>query len=286
MFSRLILGIKRDPKRFGMFFLFSYSWCWIVIEPILGIGISESFSGGWYFYLFFLLVSLIVASLLTWPKDFIKLRLGASNTEIEILFGDLFNFDSFIAIPVSQFFEYEVDLLVSQRSLHAQVINRFFPDELDLYAERIISSLDGEPYKTVRNRRRGEEKKYKFGTTVQIKKDNNNFILFALTKTELKSKVTKNNSDVTILWKTLMRFWNKTRNIANGEIINIPLIGSGVSGIGLPPMRLLELNLLAILESTKKGGFITNKIRVVIKNDHFDMIDLIALKKTWNSKYS
>ena len=290
-FKKIILGIKRAPRRFFSSLLSSYATLWVIIEPILGIGISESVIGNLNYYLTFFAASIIFGIILVYPVENVKLILKNTNTVVSIFFGDIFKTKGIKAIPVSQFFETEIEELVSPKSIHAQLMKIHFPNELELYRTRLKKGLINEEtqylysnehnnYVLIKNRGRGEEKKYEIGTTVVIEKDQETFLIFALTKTELKSYSTLNNADILQLWKALKGLWEKARSVAEGRKVNIPLLGSGIAGIGLPPQRLIELNLLAILEFNKKAH-ISNEIQIVLHESLKNEIDLLTLKRTW-----
>ena len=68
-------------------------------------------------------------------------------------------------------------------------------------------------------------------------------MLFALTETELEGYITQGNCNVSKMWISLEQFWQEARNYSRGKPVNIPLVGSGVTGIRLSANRILELNL-------------------------------------------
>ncbi len=62
--------------------------------------------------------------------------------------------------------------------------------------------------------------------------------------------------------------------------MNVPLIGSGLSGVGLPTRVLLDLIILSAITETKKKE-VTNRIRIVIYKDRFDDLDLRDVRHYW-----
>ncbi|NES98945.1 MAG: hypothetical protein F6K32_28040 [Desertifilum sp. SIO1I2] len=128
-----------------------------------------------------------------------------------------------------------------------------------------------------------KEKYYPLGTTVTLELNGQDYILFALTETELKGHIPDNNCNVSKMWIALEKFWEKARIHARGNAVNIPLIGSGVTGIRLNPTRLLELNLLAITNAIEEGGKITTEeVRIVLHPKYIEDIDLNDFQSIWN----
>ena len=73
----------------------------------------------------------------------------------------------------------------------------------------------------------------------------------------------------------------KARVSVGGEPLVVPLIGTGVSGMGLEPRQLLDLIILSVITATKRHE-ITMDIRIVITNDRFEEIDLRRVRNHWS----
>ena len=73
----------------------------------------------------------------------------------------------------------------------------------------------------------------------------------------------------------------KGKGLAGGAPVVVPLVGSGVSGVGLPPRELLDLIILSAITETKKQQIATC-IRIVLAPDRFDEIDLKEIKRYWS----
>ena len=127
-----------------------------------------------------------------------------------------------------------------------------------------------------------KEKLYQPGTVASIEYLQQKYLLVAITKTELKGHIPIDNCDVTRLWIALQEFWQNARYLTRGSPVNIPLIGSGVTGISLHPNQLLELNVLAIINALSRSGPITSsEIRIILHPRFLDDIDLDNFQKIW-----
>jgi len=62
--------------------------------------------------------------------------------------------------------------------------------------------------------------------------------------------------------------------------VNLPLVGSGLSNLGLTARDLLNLLILSAITETKAKD-ITRTIRVVLHRSRFDEVDLREIKQHW-----
>ena len=251
---RVILGVKQKPLKACAYIFIAYAAIWTVLEPLISIvsPVSEYFSGELKFYLLLLISSLIGLYRSAIPQE---LSIQYGNSEIKIAFGDLFLFPGIKTIPVSRYF-YEIEVVPT--SLQNKIIQFFLQSQegmrgLELYKKNLSSALEHAPYQeNYRNATQREEKYYPLGTTAFLELNGENYMLFALTETERRENIPANNCDISKMWSALLSFWQKARVYSRGQPINIPLIGSGITGIRLSPVRILELNLLAIVRC--QGG--------------------------------
>ncbi len=234
------------------------------------------------------LVSFLLAFLLCKLIKLPKLKKISLSDNIEICSGDLFAMDGIKIIPVSRFF-YETG--VYEASLQYQVINKFkLAKGIEDYQKQMDDELGNEdPEIKTRDETLGEEKYYPLGTTALIEniedKKQEKYLLLALTKTELKGKIPDVNCDIKSLWTALGRLWASVHKRGIDDTVNVPLLGSGVAGVGLSANRILEINLLALLASLKERPVIPKKIRIVIYHKHFNKLDLRALKREWENEF-
>jgi hypothetical protein len=279
--KRFYIGIKRKPIHFLISVFFVYGIFWATIEPLLVIvKSSEKYLTGIYIYLVIVFISIIVGFFRSVPHTKIKLT-----DNIQIIFGDLFTFEGYKAIPVSQFF-YETEVIES--SLQNIVIKKFINSDegvkgLNKYLYQLDTKLAKKPAKLVyRTETNTEEKYYPLGTAINIEFKNEEYILFAITKTEHRGNIPNDNCDVNIMWDVLDKFWKYARENSRGQAINIPLIGSGVTGINLPELNILEINLIALKNSMRERGKITtNEVRIILHPMYYQKIDLDYIKHLW-----
>ncbi|NES21509.1 MAG: hypothetical protein F6K41_21900 [Symploca sp. SIO3E6] len=286
--QRVIIGIKKQPLKLLTSIFLAYAAIWTILEPIIGIvpNAAQSFSGDVKFFTL-IVISLCIGFYRNAVPNSINIKHG--NYSIVILFGDLFSCNGFKVIPVSRYF---FETQVVPTSLQSKIIQMFVQSRegdkgFSLYNQSLSSALQSTAYE---ERHRGatnqKERYYPLGATAVLELDGNNYMMFALTETELKGYIPKDNCNVSRMWIALENFWREARINARGKVINIPLIGSGVTGIKLNPSRLLEVNFLALVNELEEGGKITTEeVRIVLHPKYIEDINLSDFQSIWSSGF-
>lgn len=258
---------------------------WAILEPLFAFFPSLSSTvTGWYWYIGLVIISLAIGAFQARPQNKLYFQIG--NNRIEIVFGDLFKQPGIKVIPVSTFL-YETE--VYESSLQRIVIN-----EITSGAELLQGLIDYEELlnqasksqqplvDSLRDPTRISEPQYPVGTTATIRHNRQIYLYLALTKTELKNRIPDDNCNVTQLWNALEAMWVSTKNEARGQDINIPLLGSGATGINLKSNRLLELNLLSLRDAILTNGQLTTgTIRIVLYRPKHGNINLKEYASLW-----
>lgn len=213
-----------------------------------------------------------------WKPSKVTLQVANCQTCIEILFGDLFEQDGIRAIAVNEFFDSELGKPVSPKSVHGLFIQKCFGGQtqsLDAQLQQQLSSFvpHANGMKVC-----GKQDCYPIGTTALINVNSDRYIAFAFAKTE--PATCKAYSSVEYMSKALHKVWERARTEAGGYPVNLPLVGSGLSGMGLPTRDLLNLIVLSAITETKTRE-ITQTIRIVLHESRFKEIDLRDFKAKW-----
>ncbi len=270
------LGIKRHPGKFVRDMFLTYSVFWTLIESTSYFFPKEQYQGtpG---YLALILIGLLIACIRAYPSSSINFKIAHSNTKVTVLFGDLLQRKGHIAIPVNEFFDSELGIPVSPKSLHGIVINTFFGGHPASFDQLIAADLANTPGQDTQ-RIGGKIRQYPIGTTAAIKTNSHQFLLFALSKTDIVTS--KASATVANLVDALEGLCAKARVVLGGEKLVLPLVGSGLSGTGLPANQLLQLILLVLVNETKKNQFAFD-VEIVIHGDRFDEVDLSLVENLW-----
>jgi hypothetical protein len=224
-----------------------------------------------------LVISVVYALKQVWKPSKITFKVPTCYTTIEILYGDIFEQDGLRAIAVSEYFDTKLGRPVSDKSLHGAFLMKCFggvQEGIDKLIDEQLENVDSTTVPKVE----GKIKCYPIGTTALIKVVQDCYILFAFTKAD--PNTCKAYSDVELMWKALHRLWQRAREDCGGHSLNLPLVGSGLSGLGLPTHDLLNLLLLSAITETKATE-ITQVIRIVLHRDRFEDVDLREIKAQW-----
>ena len=211
-----------------------------------------------------------------WCKN-LKLKIGKVDVTIKI--GNIFKEEGLKVIPVNEYFDTLVDdIIISNNSLHGLYVKNYQKyNNLESLDKEINNKLiNYSPYEINTKRILGKQKRYNIGTTIVI----NDFILTALTKFNDNDEAYLSMQDYLIF---LNKFWNEINRIHNGRIINVPIIGTGISRIN--PVLTEQEYLEQIIWSLKTSTLTTSKSRVnvIIYDLDKDKISLLRLKKIFKN---
>lgn len=274
--TKVFLGISRHPKRFFLAIAFGYASLWTVLEPIFSIANLKTTGYNCPYLIGYILCSLIIAVIVVYPKKKVQFDLNNTNTKVEIEFGDLFKTTGHKVISASEYFDSKIGKPVSPRSLQGIFIEKILGGHTNIFDSAVNTQLAGQEIGTVQ-RVDGKNLKYELGTTITIEYNQSQYFVFALSNTDNDCNA---NSTPSLMLKALEGLWNKVRIEGNGTDINLPLIGNGLSRIGLPPSQLLQLTLISLLKAAKERD-LSSTIRIVLTQDVFDKIDLEIIKNNW-----
>jgi len=272
----LLRGLRSHPWRILTYSFAAFSVLWTLTDGITHFLPGVKIEGGYALSLI-ILASIAYGLNRFWKPSRIVIKVATTNTKIEVLFGDLFAQNGLRGIGVTDFFESELGSPVSETSLHGLFLKKCFGGGATDFDRQIKEELKDITFEQV-VKSDGKKKRFPIGTTAEINVDDEKYIVFALAATD--PETCKAKSDVTKMWIALHSLWQRGRIEAGGHPLNVPLIGSGLSGIGLPSRDLLNLIILSAITETKSNR-ITEVIRIVLHPDRFEEIDLRDVKKHW-----
>jgi len=272
-------GICRHPLKAVSHIFVAFSVMWTITEALSyfvpGIMVKGPIALGALVF-----ISIIYGLKKVWKPSKITIDVAHTNTCIIVLFGDLFEQDGIRAIAVNDFFDSKLGKPVSEKSLHGIFLNKCFGGYPEPFDKQVHGNLkDSAPSETA-ERDEGKSKRYPIGTTALLTAERDRYIAVALTQTNISTS--KVSADVTMMWIALHKLWQRARIESGGAPLNVPLIGSGLSGLGLPTRDLLNLIILSAITETKEK-LITNVIRIVLNRDRYDELDLRDVKQHWES---
>lgn len=272
----ILLGIRQHPWKAFIYFFTSFSVLWTIVEgsthfiPTLelrGIGVL------------FIVIAVGLgysAHRIRRPSS-VSFNINHTNTKLEIKFSDIFVEDGVKAIAVNDFFDSEIGLPVSERSLHGIFLSKCFGGHPEVFDKVIREELASITCKT-KKRNQGKDKRYPIGATALIPVNTDRYLCFALCRTDIAT--CKAEADIPTLWRALEGLYGKARNCLGGAPLVLPLVGSALAGVGVPARDLLDLIVLSVITESKQKQ-VTTLIKIILTSDRFEEIDLNDIKKYW-----
>jgi hypothetical protein len=276
---RIVGGVQKKPSRLLTGWFLGFTVLWTLLDPALALlpALPNKLAGPGHYLLLFALSFPIGVWRAMLPGR-VRFKIKNTNTLLDISFGDLFKAPGCKVIPVNEYFDSELGDHVSARSLHGQLLRDYFGGHPASFNERVDEDLKTQASEEV-SRPTGRSRRYPIGTTAVVPARDQRFLLVAFCKTDLETL--KAFADVPDLWAALSGLWRKARICAGGDTVSVPLIGGGLSGLGLPSSQLLQLLLISIVRENKREH-IANEIQVILPDACLDEIDLRPIKDEWS----
>ena len=214
-------------------------------------------------------------------KAVIKIR--SIGMEIVIGRGDIFKQTGVAVVGVNDFFDTVVDdCHISGRSVHGQMIRKFWArDVLDLNTQ-IAESLKDAPAVAVKRDGIVKENRYAIGTSAFVQAmSGERFILVALSETDPESHRTQ--SSMEMLLQAVRGALKVAREHANGDPVSFYLMGGGNARIKASDQMLLSTMLSAIITECLVCEKVSSRINIVL-NEKSSVLssNLHDLEKAWS----
>ena len=268
---------KRTAADFFIFGFSAYGVLWTIVKSIGTFFPNLKIDGYWY------AIIVVIASgsglWRAWPRNHVELRVPASDSSLEIRFGNIFDGGGVVVIPVNEYFDGELGDHVSERSLHGQFIQCVLGGQSQSFYDLINKDLKSVPSKQMK-RESGRCAKYPIGTVARADIRDKRYLLVALSRTNIKTL--KASATVHELWDCLAGTWQGVRNYSGGNSVKVPLFGSGLSGVGLSHKFLIDLIAMSFLYYTKEEK-IADKVTLVLPSKLKGEIDLVATRRSWTN---
>lgn len=265
-------------------FLSWLGFAWLVFKIVDLFNLTENPLPGWVF------VTLVVVGTLGstiydaffgcgFLRKSISIPSNSFDTKIKVLYGDIFMQEGWRVVAVNDFFDSIVDgKHVASNTLHGKMLSNYWGGNTADWDAQIENAIGEYPHEKVA-RRTGKEKRFDLGTTARTSIQSDQFLCVAMGETNEDYEVHTTSEEFLLATKKMLR---KARSFCSGEPLSIPVMGSGLLRTGVKFNILLHLILLAVFDETKDSK-ITNEIRIVIYEGNYSDVNLLALKKEWES---
>lgn len=250
----------------------TYGLLWTFVESV-GACFSFIKPNGLLGYALLVVPSVAFGLWRAWPVSRVELPVPNSDSVLCIEFGNIWEKNGCIAIQVNEYFDSLLGDHVSPNSLHGQFIRNVLRGQSTDFDTYVTRALANESFDVV-PRTSGNSKRYKIGTTASIDIGPKRFLLFAFAKTDINTL--KASATVHEIWDALAGLWRSVTVRSNGDPVFMPLIGTGLSGVGLPARNILQILMTSFSYNTKKQK-VANRLTIVLPKSLSKEIDLREL---------
>lgn len=226
--------------------------------------------------LFMILLIIIYVCIYIYAINLKSVDIKINRVCLTIKYGDLFKQEGLKVIPVNEYFDTTVDnKIISKSTIHGKFILANYPSvqHISILDNEIDKELKGIESESNSDRSIGKNVKYPISTSIEV---GGEYILTAFTKYDDYNIPYLNNDDYLLF---LHKFWDEINKINSGRVVNIPLLGTGLSRI-MPNFS--EQDFLEQLIWSIKTSNLTRtrcKINIIIYKDMKDCISIFRLKK-------
>lgn len=213
--------------------------------------------------LFIYILIVITIRIILSRKNFYTIKVRKNKIDIKI--GDIFKEKGLILIPFNEYFDTTVDdIVISKNSLHGKLINKCKINTNDL-KKFILESKDPKALPR-ENTPRGD--KFPLGRIIKYKK----YLLLSFShfNDDNVANITRIEYE-----KCLATMWKELRRTYSGEMIILPLIGSGITSF-TDITEKSNLDLLKCMLCTLKfsNEQFQNDIKIVVTDEVWNDLDL------------
>lgn len=210
----------------------------------------------------------------------ITIDLPNLRTRINVFAGDLLDQNGCAIVPANDFFDNVVnESIVAEKSVDGQMIKRFWAGNLSSMDNTVNEQLRNVPFTAEERALPAKNKRYAIGTSVVLRaRDGLRIIWVALTNTDIATN--KTHAGMEDLQFAIRSALVTARNKGNGDTLNFPLMGGGLSRTGLSSSFLLNL-LIGVIVDESKNESIAETVNIVLTHKVINELNLFEIKRSW-----
>jgi len=228
-------------------------------------------------YLAFAIAGSAVAFLIrVYEPRHVAFCIPSTATKVTLKFADLFEQDADIVVAVTEYIDGEIGQRVSGRSVHGQLIQRWFSSEAE-FRNAVDAKLVTQSA-TSTGRSPGPDAAYPLGTTIRVSAGPKQAYIFVFAHADpVTDKAFVGLSEAIDAVRAMLLCLHQH---ASGRAVAMPLIGTGQSSLNLPPQHLLRLLVLLIVTVAREKA-LPRDVRICLHDDCFEELDLREIARDW-----
>lgn len=200
-----------------------------------------------------------------------------TETEIVLTTGDLFSESADIVIAFSDTFDTATagNLVINSSSLQGQLLGRLYDgnvEALDHDLDQALASMPPTTWETRDDKVLGKLRRYPIGTVAVLELSERR--IFAVAVSRMGNDLNAHSSPG-FLQAGLNRLWDNVRD-SGGRPVSMPIIGSGLSRIGMSKEYLLGEIITSFRAQTQMNP-VCPELRIIIHPSDLKSIDIIGI---------
>jgi hypothetical protein len=275
MKKQLVYIIQDNKKQLAIHFLASFGTIWLFIEFLSALfdtvrNCTNNYD--WYFLIFVILISLFYGFREAWPLMKMSRKFKSSNTEICVIIGDLFSQPHNLVVTSSDFFDTSIPQ-GTRVSLKSQMIDKYFSGNIQTLDRLIDKSLvDQGANGTFESSKNGKKYRFPIGTIAVVPASQNKIFIAVLATLTFQNNIKHTLSDPNKLHIALNELWKQVRIEGRMKEVSVPILGSGLAGINLSNLMVIELIIMSYAINSKTNR-ISDKLTIVLPKEKYDPRD-------------
>ena len=228
---------------------------WLIVETLDFFQVYTRDKYGPYAFIFFLLLSLVLAIVFRRPIKSILVSFPQNDFSVEVRIEDLFEVTG--AIMISTNTDFEADVAggkISPESLQGQFTARYFTGNQNALLEQIREALKDVPGSAP----------YPMGTTIPIATHGKTFYFTAMAELNEQGNASSSPENVHIALEGL---WNHVREAGELQELAVPVLGTGRGRLKLSRKKMISLIAESFVDASEQNKFAEHLVVVVRPDD-------------------
>lgn len=254
-------------KQFLIHSMAAGGFCWTVSQILMAFSILSP--GGFIqLWWLFLIISITYSTIRVWPRKRFSYLISGRDISVELVIGDIFDEEGPVVVGSTVSFETSHEL-ISGNSIQGQFTHKYCRDEQDV-ADQVANTIG-----------RGI---HSIGTTTAIKSNKKTGYFCAIARFNDNGVAFGTLGDIT---NALPALWNYIATKALKEIINVPILGSGLARAPAKREELFKMIVQSFVAATSEIS-LCDGIRIVVRQkdlEHFNIDEMRDFLK-YTCRYS
>jgi hypothetical protein len=200
---------------------------------------------------------------------------NSANTEIRVVFGDLFAQDANLVIGFCDTFDTSIPIIIEPTTVQGQFIHRIYGNNIAKLNADLDAALKSiTPIGTVV--KQGKTDRYPIGTVALLTENLKRYYCLAYTSMNEDNKAQGTGDGI---WRSLDSLWRFIASHGNGQPVAIPVIGGGLARVSqiLPAQDCIRFIALSFMIASRHER-VCERLDIVVRPKDAKNLDSLELQ--------